>query len=337
MEENDKKDLNGNAKMPGPGDDIIYLKCPTCGAPVSYSAESASLECVFCGNKFSPSEFNASGFNPNDDNEGFDWDDCKEEFNGEKLEGTASYECRQCGAEIEVEKNTMATACPYCGNNLVIKSTGTGSLKPNLIIPFMIEKSKVPELFREYASSKERKYVPSDYSKNLGEKEIQGVYVPFWLFHDLRDSAIVPVDASVKMDNKLMDAIEPFDWKGLKNFSSRYLVGWLAERFDSSPEKEVSRASRIICHGSNYSLADERRLENELISRKEFKYALLPVYVFNCKYRGKTYRYVMNGQTGKIAGRLPVSRGRYILRCVVAGIITFCAVTGSCVLPQLFW
>jgi hypothetical protein len=39
-------------------------------------------------------------------------------------------------------------------------------------------------------------------------------------------------------------------------------------------------------------------------------YVLLPVWLFACQYKGKTYMFAMNGQTGKIAGKLPVSPGR---------------------------
>ena len=40
------------------------------------------------------------------------------------------------------------------------------------------------------------------------------------------------------------------------------------------------------------------------------KYVLLPVYIINCKYGGKDYRYAINGQTGKMVGELPISKQR---------------------------
>lgn len=46
------------------------------------------------------------------------------------------------------------------------------------------------------------------------------------------------------------------------------------------------------------------------VSNPSVKYVLLPVYIINCKYGGKDYRYAINGQTGKMVGELPVSKQR---------------------------
>jgi hypothetical protein len=37
---------------------------------------------------------------------------------------------------------------------------------------------------------------------------------------------------------------------------------------------------------------------------------MLPVYLFNCSYGGKDYRYAVKGQTGKVVGELPISKGK---------------------------
>lgn len=53
----------------------------------------------------------------------------------------------------------------------------------------------------------------------------------------------VPVDASSKMPDDHMDSIEPYDYKKLKPFSTAYLPGYLADKFDVTVEQ--SRERRI--------------------------------------------------------------------------------------------
>ena len=43
------------------------------------------------------------------------------------------------------------------------------------------------------------------------------------------------------------------------------------------------------------------------------KYVLLPVYTFGVKWDGRTYRFAMNGQTGKVVGDIPTSKKKSML------------------------
>ena len=42
----------------------------------------------------------------------------------------------------------------------------------------------------------------------------------------------------------------------------------------------------------------------------KIRYSLLPVWMLNIKYMDKMYKYVINGQTGKVAGEYPVSKAK---------------------------
>ena len=42
----------------------------------------------------------------------------------------------------------------------------------------------------------------------------------------------------------------------------------------------------------------------------QVQYMLLPVWVLHATYDGRSYTFMMNGQTGKLVGELPISRGR---------------------------
>ncbi|MBO4320430.1 MAG: hypothetical protein J5857_08170 [Treponema sp.] len=327
---------------------VIQHKCPGCGAPIKYSPDAESIVCEYCGGTFSIEQIKDSE-EKNDVQ--FDWGDYKRTLSGEKLGGTLTYACQSCGAVIETPKTTMATKCPYCNNNVVVKNTATGGLKPNLIIPFAVTKDGVKKILKKISS--EKKYLPFNYFKSCREGEIQGLYVPYWLFSSVIKGSIrftghdsdthysgdskttttkvyevfrsgqleisrLPVDASIKINNEKMDSIEPFDYSKLTAFDSRYLDGFLADRFDSPPDSELPRAQKFMI-----SVARDKFIEsasgfgkltvNESSLRLDnpsVEYAMLPVYLFNCKYQGNTYQYAINGQTGKFTGKFPESKSK---------------------------
>jgi len=140
----------------------------------------------------------------------------------------------------------------------------------------------------------------------------------------------IPVDASTKMDNDLMDSVEPFDFNELRDYSGAYLAGYLADRFDSGPDHELNRASdrarrsafeafQATCAGYMTKL----RSTNLKLQDPSVKYVLLPIYLLTCSYKGKDYRYAINGQTGKVVGELPVSKGKCWMYFGIAFAITF--------------
>ena len=48
--------------------------------------------------------------------------------------------CPSCGAELVCDHATIAASCPYCDNPTVIRSRVAGALRPDLVIPFKLEK-----------------------------------------------------------------------------------------------------------------------------------------------------------------------------------------------------
>jgi predicted RNA-binding Zn-ribbon protein involved in translation (DUF1610 family) len=129
----------------------------------------------------------------------------------------------------------------------------------------------------------------------------------------------VPVDGASKMPDAHMDAIEPFDYQDLKPFSLSYLPGFLADRYDVTVEEANERADKrfiysleaafegTLKHYTTYLPYDENPIS---IERGKVHYALLPVWLLNVKWNGGDYLFAVNGQTGKICGQLPVSKGR---------------------------
>ena len=97
-----------------------------------------------------------------------------------RAEGLNSYSCPTCGAELVCDETTAATTCPYCGNPTVLGGKLSGKLKPEYILPFKLDKkAAIAQLTRYY---KGKAFLPKAFKSQNHIAEIQGVYVPFWLY-----------------------------------------------------------------------------------------------------------------------------------------------------------
>ena len=153
----------------------------------------------------------------------------------------------------------------------------------------------------------------------------------------------IPVDASSKMPDDYMDSIEPYDYTDLKPFSTAYLPGFLADKYDVSVENSRERADKR-CAGSlvsalestvsNYTTCNETSRDIRL-KRGKVHYALLPVWILNTKWEGKDFLFAMNGQTGKLVGNLPVSTKRVVgLFAAIAASLSAIGVTALLLLAH---
>lgn len=131
----------------------------------------------------------------------------------------------------------------------------------------------------------------------------------------------VPVDGSTKMPDGHMDAIEPFDYSQLEPFSMAYLPGFLADKYDVDAQNCADRA-RERCRNSAIAAMEETVtgynsctvLQADVqVKQNQTYYALLPVWLLSTRWQDKNFLFAMNGQTGKLIGDLPVSKGKLAL------------------------
>ena len=95
-------------------------------------------------------------------------------------EGMKAYSCPSCGAELICEATTAATSCPYCGNNTIVPGQFGGTMKPDYVIPFKLDKKAAVAALKKHYSKKF--FLPRAFSSGNHLEEVQGIYVPFWLF-----------------------------------------------------------------------------------------------------------------------------------------------------------
>lgn len=260
--------------------------------------------------------------------------------------------CNSCGGQIQCEATTIATHCPFCDSPVVMAPRVAGQLRPDLVVPFKLDKKAAVEALKKHYSGK--RLLPKVFKDENRIQKIQGIYVPFWLYdakaegdvhyratriHTWSDSryyytrtayfslhragnmgfAGVPVDGSVKMDNALMESIEPYDLSQAVDFQTAYLAGYLADKYDADSDSCQSRASERI-KTSILSALNQTAFgyhtcvpvsSSVRLSDSRIRYGLLPVWLLNTQYKGKTYTFAMNGQTGRFVGDLPVDWGAF--------------------------
>lgn len=336
-------------------------QCPACTGPLHYDGASGKLVCDYCGSAYDVKDIEARYAKKQAAADTAAEGDAKKAarlprqdspvWSEAEAEGLNSYSCPTCGAELVCDETTAATTCPYCGNPTVLGGQLSGKLKPEYIIPFRMDKKTAIENLKKYYKGKV--FLPKAFKESNHIEEIQGVYVPFWLYdgrmeargaykaeisesHREGDYIVtttrhfdvarvgdadfvrVPVDGSSKMPDAHMDAIEPFDYSDLKPFSTAYLPGFLADRYDEDDKKCAARVLTRMKNSTAAALHDTlggytgvQTLSEQLDPRTlEPHYALLPVWMLHTRWKEQDFLFAMNGQTGKLIGDLPVDKGR---------------------------
>ncbi len=136
----------------------------------------------------------------------------------------------------------------------------------------------------------------------------------------------VLVLASKSLPREDTDNLAPWDLSGLEPYKPEYLAGYRAEAYsielDAGYEIARDHMDRIILRDVKFDIGgDRQRVQsvNTKISNVTFKHILLPVWMAAYKFRGETYRVVVNGTTGRVSGQRPWS----ILKIAIAA--TFAA------------
>lgn len=139
----------------------------------------------------------------------------------------------------------------------------------------------------------------------------------------------IPVDGSKKMNDRYMESIEPFNYSEMEEFSNAYLTGFLADKYDVNAQVCEENADRRIYTSAvdllretviGYNTCSTIR-SNVVKTYGSVKYAMAPVWILTTRYQNKPYTFMMNGQTGKFVGSLPVDKRKAILYPAIVFII----------------
>ena len=133
--------------------------------------------------------------------------------------------------------------------------------------------------------------------------------------------ANIPVDGSEKMSDDYMESIEPFDYAEMVPFTQAYMTGFLADKYDVDAEASVPRADKRVEESAVGVLAgtvtgyDSVNCKASSVCKEDgaVAYAMAPVWILTTRYQDQPYTFMMNGQTGKTVGSLPIDKKKSLL------------------------
>ena len=302
--------------------DANDYKCSKCGAILKLDKGIQTFKCEHCKTECNLDSLNSIENSSN---------------------GIGVYTCQKCGSEMLSNINNEITSCIYCNNDEILKNKLGKDFNPEYIIQFKTTKNDVIKEFKKLykknllipltlANIKEIRgmYVPS-YIYNFdstGEVEFECEFSSTWVSSGYRYTKKdkykiiragnmsfqnIPVIGSKKMENDIIKSIEPFDYKELKEFNSSYLLGFLSEKYNVSVEDSINlvtdKAKTYFIEEMKKNIKDFNKITETDSSINIYNYmsskVLLPVWFLNVNYKGKIYKFAMNGQTGKMLGDIP--------------------------------
>lgn len=340
----------------------VSEKCDGCGANMVFDPDLQKLYCPHCGSvkvleeNGTARELNLSG--------GLLRDNLYEE-----ADEAVVFRCANCGASVVVSDGKAATVCPFCGTAHVQKTDDLPGLKPNGLIPFSFGVQKAIEYSKAWA--RKRLFAPKKFKKNLNSENVNGVYTPCFTFDSYTTSVYngkigithtrtvgsgknrrtetwvewkyisgtyvfnfddLLVTAGSKFNQEKLDKISPYDTNASKNYEKKYMLGFMAYKYDEELEScwgfAKGRMDGIIKRGilSQY-VYDKLSYLNVSTQHTNvtYKYVMLPVYVGNYNYNKKLYNFYVNGNSGKVWGKTPKSPLKVAL-AVLFGIAAVCGI-----------
>lgn len=266
-------------------------KCPCCGGQITFEANLQKMKCEYCDTEFDVSTLQQYDEElSHDAPDRMEWDgEAGSEWQQGETDGMRIYSCNSCGGEVIGDETLAAASCPYCGNPVVMMGQLRGELRPDLVIPFKLDKKAAKAGLEAHLRGK--RLLPKVFRDQNHIDEIKGVYVPFWLFDAdaranirFRSTRVrawsdrnynytetshftvtragtlgfehVPVDGSSKMADDLMESIEPYNFADAVDFQTAYLAGYLADRYDVDAAQSIERANERIKKSTERMFAD---------------------------------------------------------------------------------
>ena len=321
----------------------FHIRCEACGAPAQYDIIHENYHCQHCGETTdlhaalesvaSYRKHHAAELKANQQS-----DKCKK------------YNCPNCGAIVVMDKGEATADCDFCGTKLVNKQFLDSDAFPELLIPFKITLDEAKEEFRKWLQKNSGK----EEAKKLAPRidEMQGYYLPYQIVKGpvkcevARDSNFrkyncggfideVAVNTSKQLDNLLLNAMEPFDWREIRPFEYGFIAGLRIKLQDIKQEEIDCRIKTEI--RETYLPVIEKTLQTQALtanvdSKNVMEIpALMPVYIIT---RGEVQAAV-NGQTGRVS--VTPLKKTVTQRVWVEPLLTVLFIAGLCeIVPLIF-
>ncbi len=337
-----------------------FRKCPSCGGNMTFDPEKQVLSCPFCGQTVDFEKDTdvkerdiAEAFKTAEkweDTSVVSCDNCGAKFVISSDDVALS--CPYCGTSHVRKSADLAGVKPNALYPFLITAKQAETLskkwaKKRIFAPFRFKKSiEAKNLHGVYEPCFTfDSNTDSTYDGKIGEYKTRTVrtkdgtrtetytewhYVSGSISHFFDD---VTVSAGKEINQRSYDKLAPFDISTIKVYQKDYLAGYSAKHYDKdlkdawAESKEMMDAeirklilAKYGCDVVGYLNVDTTH------SNVTFKYVLLPLYLLNYHYKKKDYKVAVNGNTGKVAGKTPISFWRVLIAVVlglgiVAGLV----------------
>lgn len=328
-------------------------KCPQCGATVTYDPTTGMMHCEYCGytqevpNTRAETEIRELDFESAIHTESLNWGEQKKQVQCKQCGAVTIYDaletaavCPFCGSTSVMPAATENTIAPggVCPFTITKEQAGANFqkwLKRKWFTPRKAKENASPEAFSgvylpywTYDAQTTSEftaragYDSTERDDNGGShtttdwKRVSGVYQEF--FDD------VTVVASKRNKDSGVKDCEPFDFSKMIPYSPQVLAGFIAERYSIGLKEGWEMAQKTIQSRLKKSIekfikkhwnadrADKIKFST-VFEDITYKYLLVPTWISSFKYKDKIYQFVVNGQTGKVGGKAPLSVFRIIV------------------------
>jgi len=299
----------------------LLSKCSVCGALL----DEEDLFCANCGTEAPRSE---------------DARDSEEKASDQQtFEAKFNFECQGCGASMSYDASAQTLRCPFCGSEKLEERKDTKMLRPEWVVPFAIRQDDAMTRLRQWLGSSF--WRPGDLAQAAVVTGLKQVYVPYWIFaahvftYWTADTSQTPigargdwcpmagenrasysgllVGASSVLTPAETKAIQPFDLSAAVPPEQIDLDNVVYEQFrvqrkyarplaQSGLENQERQTCRQFVPGNCRNLKVNVRAEGLTGDP-----GLLPVWIMAYKYKGRLYRFLVNGQNGQCTGSAPTS------------------------------
>ncbi|MFN4061426.1 MAG: zinc ribbon domain-containing protein [Paracoccus hibiscisoli] len=268
--------------------------------------------------------------------------------------------CPNCGAQVDLDADHHASACPFCATPVVTDTGPTRRIRPQGVMPFALTEAEARAAMTDWLGS--LWFAPSGltaYARK--DRRLTGVYSPFWTFDAdttsryrgqrgdayyvtvqstqtvngrsqtvsrqerrirwtpvsgqvARQFNDVLIPASTALPPRFSEAMKPWDLSAVAAYDPGFLSGFEAEGYTvalaDGHEAARQQMAQIIHQDARRSIGGAEQRVDHVDSRfanETFKHVLLPIWSAAYRYNGNSYRFVVNGQTGKVMGERPYS------------------------------
>lgn len=331
-------------------------KCDMCGGIMNFSPEKGMLHCIYCGfvkpiDTDGITEEIDFDINEAEKSGNYDWGAATKTVICQSCGGETVYdemqtsgECPYCGSsQVMVNEGSASLApngvCPFRIPKEEAGSRFSRWLKGKLFCPSRVKKAAKPDSFKgiylpywtfdaDTSTSFTAKYgIVRTVSTGKGKTRTVVDWYPISGYHEqFIDDEIVA--ASNNHDESLVNGITPFDTAASEVYKPEYISGFASEKYSvglgSAWEKakgfiasRLKNAIEILIKNKNHADRVSNIQIKTSYSNVKYKYLLLPVWISSFAYKGRIYQFMVNGQTGKISGKTPLSP----LRIAIAAIL----------------